>query len=699
MPDLSKYVSRLPVWCMLIFLASMEGMGQTTKVEELLKELKAQTSDTSQIRVMRKLSAAYSSVDPKKKFYYANQYRILAEKNGLDSLVANGYLDMGIAYGIQSKLDSALHYFNLGYEKSKAINFVRGIGRSHANIGYAQDRLDNKKEAVQQYQEALKIFNKVNYRKGINQCITNLGSIYFDLGEYKIADSYFIQVLETFKGEVKDQTGLANALFSLGNSNRKLGNQKKSFEYYRKSLEIREKLGDLNGIALCNWGIGQLYANEGKFDRAFLHFDTALKLNRQLENVYQESVVLMSMAYAFLDQKNYKEAEKTAQLALQQTKLTDSKGLVSDALNLLVDINKQQQKYSEALVYQTDFIKVSDSLELQKTKKDVILTDFNRIRSENKDLVMDNETISSKVKSYSQAIIITSLLLFFVIVLLLLFYKRNRERKVINLLLNSKKEEIEAINEELTAQMDITSAQNIKLERLNTIKNKFFSIVAHDLRSPLANLKMLFGLYRDGQLNREELDELLKQLEENIFTTADFLDNLLEWSKSQLDGIVMKPETFEIGNLLQENVDFIQSQLSRKQLTVEVLQLTPVDVYADRNMINVVIRNLISNCIKFCEPGSMILLDAVNQEENAMITVRDTGVGISVEDQEKIFQLEHTMSKGTTGEKGHHIGLVLCKDMVEQNHGSIWFESQLGKGTTFWITLPKQKPSNQSIAV
>lgn len=683
------------VLCYVVFFGYSMASAQTTKVDELLKELKKSTSDTAQIRVMRKLSVAYSSVDPTKKFYYANQYKLLAEKNGIDSLVSCAYLDMGISYGIRSKLDSALYYFSLGHEKAKASNYLIGIARSHSNIGYAYDRLDNKKAAVKSYEEALKIFNKLNKRKGINQCITNLGSIYFDLGEYKIADSYFKQVLESVMEDPNDQSGLANAFFSLGNSNRKLGNSKKSFEYYEKSLAIRQKLGDLNGIALSSWGIGQLYVNKEDYKTALGYLEVALKNNRILKNLYHESVVLLSTSHAFLGLKDYKKAEEMAKMALQKAKESNSKGLTSEALELLVTINKEQNKFSEALLYQSDYIAVKDSLDIQETKKDVIMTDFNRIRSENKDLEEHNETISSKNTDYVRAIFITSLLLFFVVVLLVLFYRRNLEKKTTNALLQKQKEEIahvnkelEALNEELTSQMDITSAQNAELEKLNMVKNKFFSIVSHDLRSPLATLKMLFGLYREGELNEKELNELLINLEDTIYTTAVFLDNLLEWSKSQLDGIVVKPSVFDIHHVVEQNIRLMDSQIKLKELRIENRIQKEIKVFADPNMINVVIRNLVSNAIKFCNSDDLIIVDALIENGNVVFLISDTGPGISEVNKENLFNLEHTISTGTSGEKGHHIGLILCKDMIEQNNGTIRVSSQLGKGTTFYISLP-----------
>ncbi|MES2419129.1 MAG: tetratricopeptide repeat-containing sensor histidine kinase [Bacteroidota bacterium] len=692
-----KRLKQILFFCCFMFFLGINAFAQKSRVEELLGQLNKNNPDTIQIRIMRKLSAAYSAVDPIKKFYYANQFRLLAEKNGIDSLVATAYLDMGISYGIRGNLDSALYYFNIGFEKSKAINYAMGIAKSYANIGYAYDRLEKKKEAVQYYEEALKIYKKLNLKRNINQSITNIGSIYFDLGDYKTADSYFQQVLENVLENPNDEIGLGNALFSLGNSNRKLGNSKKSLEYYQRSLAIRQKIGDLNGIALSNWGIGQSYINKEDYQRALGYLEVALKNNRALKDSYQESIVLMALSHAYLGLEDYKNAEQTANLALLRAKESKAQTIVSEALSLMVEVKKAQNKFAEALRFQSDYIAVNDSLNKTETKKDVIINDLHRVNSDNKNLEKKNKTITSKNSDYVFVISVITGLLIVVAILLALYYKRNLEKKAINNLLQKQKqeiadvnEELSALNEELTVQMDIVSAQNIELEKLNKVKNKFFSIVSHDLRSPMTTLKTLFELYHKGDLTEKELNGLLIRLEDTIYTTATFLDNLLEWSKSQLEGMVVNSSAVEIHHIVEENIKLMDSQIKLKALKVENKILPDIMVFADPNMINIVVRNILSNAIKFCNTNDQVTFNAQLNNGKVVCSISDSGPGISDKDKENLFNLAHTISTGTSGEKGYHIGLILCKDMILQNNGDIRVESELGKGTTFYITLPER---------
>ncbi|MCY1526341.1 Adaptive-response sensory-kinase SasA [compost metagenome] len=255
-------------------------------------------------------------------------------------------------------------------------------------------------------------------------------------------------------------------------------------------------------------------------------------------------------------------------------------------------------------------------------------------------------------------------------------------------MLQQQKQEIADVNEELTTQMNIVSKQNAELEKLNKVKNKFFSIVSHDLRSPLINLKTLFELYRKGDLSAKELNELLSRLEDTIYTTATFLDNLLEWSKSQLEGMTVKPSMVFIAQIVKNNIKLMEGPIKTKSLQVENKITTDITVFADPDMINTVMRNLLSNAIKFCNEGDQIIFDAKLDQNQVIYSISDTGPGISDKDKANLFNLSHTISTGTAGEKGYHIGLILCKDMITQNKGSIAVNSKLGKGTTFYITLP-----------
>lgn len=695
----SKVVSAIV--CFVLICNILPASAQTTVVKDLEKKLSQNMPDTARLTLLSRLCTAYTQVDPVKKYEYGLQYKALALKLNDGKALSDAYVQIGISFGIRSKIDSALYYFNAGYEEARKADFELGMARAMSDIGYAYDRLDNSQESIKYYFRALAIFKKLNYLKGINQCYTNIGSIYFDLQQYKQAVTYFSYCLKTYT-EKGDSVGVGYALFTMGNCYNEEKQFTKAKDAFNRSLAIRNKIGDLNGIAMGNKGLGTTYLYQGDYDLAIKHLDTALAYTTRLHDPYESGAVMSTLSKVYIEKKQLDTAEKYATKCLEIGKQIKSFTSIGDALDKFVLIYKARGNYEKAFSYLSQYRTNSDSIKAEKSLNAVTLTEFERIRSENSNLSESNESIStqnasyqSKLNQFGNVMIVVVALLAALIILAIVLFRRSMARKASNKTLTEQKEQIAAINEqlgevndELKAQMELVSKQNVELERLNAIKNKFFSIISHDLRSPLSTLQTLFTIYRSGDLEDDDLNVLLVRLEETILSTASFLDNLLEWSKSQLEGLTVNPVDFDVSGLIAENIHLLDTRVELKNLTITNMANGPVWVNADRDMVDLVIRNLLSNSAKFCNPGDQITLDARREGDRAVISIADTGPGISESDREKLFNLEHSLSSGTQGEKGNRLGLVLCKDMLLQNKGDIWYESEAGKGTTFWFDLP-----------
>jgi len=695
-----KWFTRRNCWLLLLLLFAHPSFAQTTDISKLQLKLKQPLADSTRLHLLDQI-LANTSLDPDKKFYYANLSKSLAEKLHNDTTIANAYLYMGVSCAIRSKSDSALYYFSLAYNQGEKTKFYRVMGKSLSDIGFVYDRLDDKQDAIKNYFQALPLLRKAHFLRGLNQCLTNIGSIYYDLKQYPLAKSYFDQCLKSFT-EAHDEAGIAYGLFNTGDCYQEMGDDKKATINLTKSLAMRQKLGDINGIALVRRGLGNVYSDEKKYDLALRSYDTALRTVRQLQDKYEESAILLDMANVYIDIGQYNKAKDCALKCIINGRLIKSKLAVSEALEKLITICKKEHDVPNGYKYQSAYIALQDSIQADKALNDVTITEFSRIRSENASLSKDNQLITSRntdylqqINHYSDTIIIIGVVLGSVTVLLLILYRRNLEKQATNKLLRKQKEEIAAINhelemlnEELSAQMELTNTQNIELERLNNIKNKFFSIISHDLRGPISTLQTLFSVYREGDINKKELKAFLARLEDTLLSTGTFLDNLLEWSKSQLEGIVVQPVNFNINDCITENIKLFDIKSSLKNLKVSNLSDQVVLVNADRNMIDLVIRNLLSNSIKFCNAGDEITFNVQKTDGMVSVSIADTGPGISEKDRERLFSLEHTVTTGTQGEKGNHLGLILCRDMLMQNNGSIRFETKSNEGTTFWIKLP-----------
>ena len=228
-----------------------------------------------------------------------------------------------------------------------------------------------------------------------------------------------------------------------------------------------------------------------------------------------------------------------------------------------------------------------------------------------------------------------------------------------------------------------------ELEKLNQLKDRIFSIIAHDLRGPLVNLSEVLKMLSNQQITPEEFTSLSPSLSKDIIYTTDLLENILHWSRSQLKGFGIKKEFFNLRNLIINEINYHLPAASIKKIKI-IHDVFPGEmVYADILMIQIVMRNIINNAIKFCYEGSEIQITAAYQKNHKMlICIEDNGIGMSEEIISKIFKDENVTTRGTSNEKGTGLGLMVCKDFINRNDGDITVTSTLGKGSKFCITIP-----------
>ena len=248
----------------------------------------------------------------------------------------------------------------------------------------------------------------------------------------------------------------------------------------------------------------------------------------------------------------------------------------------------------------------------------------------------------------------------------------------------------------LRSQLKMAEAQLLQyteeLNESNRTKDKMFSIIAHDLRSPfsaiLGTSKILVQEASKENVEVEKLRMFLKMLNDTAGKTYDLLINLLEWSHLQSERIVVKPEKLNLSDIIAENVEIGQTVAVGKNISLQYTTLGDFMLVSDKAIINTVLRNLISNAIKYTPQNGNITVSAEKKDDMYQVSVKDSGVGISEENLNKIFRLDSIQSTpGTDNEKGTGLGLVLCKDFINKIDGSIWVESIFGQGATFTFTL------------
>lgn len=238
---------------------------------------------------------------------------------------------------------------------------------------------------------------------------------------------------------------------------------------------------------------------------------------------------------------------------------------------------------------------------------------------------------------------------------------------------------------------------NEQLKELNATKDKFFRIIAHDLRNPFVGIiglseNMKNSLIKEKKEGLEKFFKYTEIINTSSKSAASLLENLLEWARSQTGEINLNPKNISINDLFNKNVQIVSAMAIKKNITIEIAQMNNEIAYTDELLVNTILRNLLTNAIKFTYAGGKVILSTETKKDFLEISVSDTGVGIEPGNIDKIFKIDSKFSNlGTEKEKGTGLGLILCKEFVEKQGGTIWVESELEKGSKFTFSLPLGK--------
>jgi signal transduction histidine kinase len=265
--------------------------------------------------------------------------------------------------------------------------------------------------------------------------------------------------------------------------------------------------------------------------------------------------------------------------------------------------------------------------------------------------------------------------------------KENRRAKQIEL--EREHEEKIKLEEEVRNRTMEIQQQNLELEEVNHVKDKLLSVVSHDIRGPLGSLHLALNLVKSGSLTAEEFQKITEGLESRLTQTTEFIDNLLQWAKLQMRGETFEPDRLDLAKLADESIKLLEPECTHKNILLKNHLQGPIEAYADLNMVRSIFRNLLTNATKFTKPNGTISLSAYRVDHKIIVSVADSGVGIPEQNRHKLFTISSVATQGTKQEKGTGLGLLLCKEFVEKNGGTIWFDTEEGKGTTFYFSLPE----------
>ncbi len=609
---------------------------------------------------------------------------------------------------------------------NKAIQLAQSLSDKY-NEGYAliskgrnEWKLDDYPKAILSIESALSIFKQLNDQKGLAACFVELGMIYINQGKYAVAVEVLHQAYEIGKKE-NDNEILASSLKRLGIVYWYLNQLDNSLKYYKEAIKLAEETKRFNEMASLYNNISNVYYKKQDFPKAQYNLEKAYKLYKKQKDKDGMAIALSNMGEVQVLLKQYNGALNTLFQSLKINKELGAKfSLIHNytniglAYNNLMQLEKAETYYKQALSLADEikaflqlaevYLRLSQNSEQQGKanealffyKQHKIFQDsvFNKNSSdkiaevqtkyetkmketENAMLKRENELQNNKIKTQRNLVLAIGLGLFVASALVFVLIL-NRKKLLLA------KQKIEKSEKEILRK-------NESLAELNATKDKFFSIIAHDLKNPFSSVKALCDLlvieYDD--FGEEERKECISHISSSVNNTSYLLENLLIWARTQRDSIKVDLQTHSLDDLIDSAVKPYIHFAMNKKIKINKVVEEGLSLITDKYMMETVLGNLINNAVKFSLTESEVKISSFKEGNKIHIHVKDCGLGMDSQTINRLFKIDEKLSSrpGTIGEKGTGLGLILCKEFIEKLKGKIDVESQPKMGTTFKITF------------
>ena len=670
--------SRYLKYLLLFFvLGTFQSLAQN-KIDSLENLLKNNLPDSSRTKVLVALSSAYEFVDLAKSRALSDEAVSLAESSNLPGLKGLAYRSMASVYRVSGDYSSSLKLDNMSLESSILSKDSSMIASAYNNVAHDYHDLGEYDESYYYFTQGYKFAQAAKDSFIMAVTIHNVGRVFKELGQYNRALDH-LQISQRMSRQIKDQEGEPYSLDEIGDVLLRQGNYDSALTTLFAALKGGRKLQLTGLVPKTMSSIAKTYMQKGDFENSIKYYDTTYTLYSSNKDNYGLAEIELGRGDVYQKQHRYDDALESVNKSLSQAKKLNARILEIACFNQLSSLWEMKGDHKKALGYYKRFKQLEDTLFSQDMQAK-LLRDQIRFETESKDsqiaaLNQQQESTEGalKRKQFVQNILVVVMALSGI--LLFSVYRSGQRRRQINTLLVHHQKETEKRSEEL--------------ERLNQVKDKFFSIISHDLRSPINALSGLLDLLDKGAVSSSELPKHIRELKTRFNHTRALLNNLLDWTLLQMDKLNLQKGKIDLKKLVDENIQLL-SDTPGKEISL-INEVAPNTIgYADSNTINLVIRNLITNAIKFTNDKGEVKVSATAQGNEWVVSVKDNGVGMATEVLRILFdKTAPYTTRGTANEKGTGLGLILCKEFVEKNGGRIWVESAEDYGSTFYFTLPK----------
>lgn len=633
---------------------------------------------------------------------------------------------LGVAHYYKQNNRQSLEYYEQALSIYKKLNDKKGIAAILNNTGLLFERQGDYATALKRYNQASLLFSETGNKEKLTASLSNTGNLYSLLGRYDLSLDYMSQALRIAES-LSDSVRIANAYNNVGNiylslkdyhsaekyfhdaekinevmhaEDRLIGvynnlgltylgmnRINEALKYNQLSMELAKKVNDIDGVITNLINIGEIYFEVKDYTLANINYKEALRLSDVKRDKITHAMILLDMGQLRVAQEEFDEAIicfKEAQSLLEKT---GSNPLLQDLYKGFSEAHEAKGNFKSAFDYLKKHDDIADSIYNSDNlnRFNMIRVSFEMEQTERDNQLLRQQNIYSQLALKRQQIIrnlsimISAIVIVFSIFLFLMYYSKKKK----NILLAQR-------NNQITTQKAELDKLYLEQFKLNEIKNKFFSIIAHDLKSPFQSLLGFSELLSEEyeHFSDKQRIDAINNIYKVTTDTYQLIENLLEWGRIQTGSHNAFPKVINMKDIVNEVLPVLEIPLKNKELKLETDIPEILLANADPNMISAVLRNLISNAIKFSNAGEVINIKGYIKDNMVVMSVIDHGIGMAPDVVDKLFTFNPKVRRvGTRGETGTGMGLGLCHEFMSLNNGVIKVKSQPGKGSTFTMFM------------
>lgn len=681
-----KIKLKLTAFWILSFFYGVNSAQETSigelreKIVTLRSHKKPVEKDTVYIGLLTDLGAKLRFINPDSLLLLSKEAHEFSNKINFNKGASEALYLLGTYYSDRGEHSIAIENYEMALVNAKKIDNYDLTLRIGNELAVENVYNGNYSKALIGYLENIKLAQSSGNRMMESILYENVADLYAAQKDYDQALDFYNKV-EKINAKIKDDISSAQTMSNIASIYAETGDFQNALFKINRSIKIFEQAEVWDWLAFAYEVKGKVYLKQQQYTRALFWYDKSAEQHENLQDDRGIIDLYNGMAEANLGLKKDSISHNYAMMAYEISTSIKSMESIKKCSHTLYKLYKNQENYAEALKYHEIFRQMSDTLSRDENKMSMTMlkTEISH-KNQQEALVLKNEKALAKQRLYIYVAIII------VIIMGAIAFLVVRGQKI-----------LKKLNKELESQKHDLEQREAELWETNNTKNKLFSIIAHDLRGPIGALEGLLKMLNSGDIKESEFKGFIPKLKNDVNSISFTLNNLLTWGQSQMREATTNPTNVDLNALIENNINLLSELAFSKMITMDNLIVNKAIIWSDENQMDIVIRNLLSNALKFTPNHGHITIGYVDRADYLEVFVKDNGIGMDEYVQEQIL-LKNTniTTYGTNNEKGTGLGLSLCSEMVIKNGGTLWVKSEVNEGSTFYFTVPKGKKFQKS---